>query len=74
VEKQDKENHHRLSSYHSSIRQVSVISENAEYQKNIDDDHVSVKIEKSENSKLSSTYVIYPIKDDSQSISSLSRV
>lgn len=51
-----------------------MISENVEYQKNIDDDHVSVKIEKSENSKLSSTYVIYPMKDDSQSNSSLSRV
>jgi hypothetical protein len=42
-----------------------VISENAEYQKNIEDDHLSVKIEKSEISKLSSTYVIYPMKDDS---------
>ena len=32
IDKSEKENHHRLSSYQSSIRQVSVISENAEYQ------------------------------------------
>lgn len=56
------------------MKQVSVISENAEYQKNNDDDHVSVKNQQSENSKLSSTYVIYPQKEDTHSNSSLFRV